>query len=402
MDLNLTEAQQTFRNEVRAWLRDNAPPEPLPPSHTEAGFRAHRAGERGLHAAGLAAIHWPLAYGGRDADMVDVAIFQEEYARAGVPERINVLALGLVGPTIIVHGTEEQKRRWLPDMLSCDAIWCQGFSEPDAGSDLANVKTTAVRDGNAYVVNGQKTWTSLGRFADWMFALVRTRAGADPRHAGLTTVVIDMRADGVEVRPIVQLNGDPGFAEVFFTDVRVPVANVLGEEHGGWQVAMTTLGFERGTGLGTHVRFSRNVADLVALARATRLDRDPRVRDEIARRYVETEVYRHHMYRTLTRLDRQGEPGPEASLTKLYWSQMEARIFETGMAVLGPLAELTANASVVDDALGGAAAVWEQWQRHYWYARASTIYAGTSEIQKNIIAERVLGLPKEPRTAGDA
>jgi alkylation response protein AidB-like acyl-CoA dehydrogenase len=388
MDLDLTDEQRAFREEVRSWLATNTPREPLPPSSTEEGFRAHRAWEKRLYEAGYAAIHWPRAYGGRDASIIDTAIFQEEYARAGAPARINVLGLGLAGPTLIAYGTDEQKQRWLPGILSCDAIWCQGFSEPEAGSDLANVKSTAVREGDEYVANGQKTWTSSGRFADWIFALVRTDREA-PKHRGITFLMIDMHAEGIEVRPIVQANGDAGFAEVFFTDVRVPAANVVGREHDGWRVAMTTLGFERGTGLGTHVRFSKDLEELVELVTRVGLADDPLVRDEVAKLYAETEVYRHNMYRTLTTLA-SGKPiGPEASLNKLYWSEMEHRIFDAGVRAMGPLGELTPAADAAVDK--------GTWQQRYWYSRAACIYAGTSEIQKNIISERVLGLPKEPR-----
>jgi alkylation response protein AidB-like acyl-CoA dehydrogenase len=396
MDLDLSDAQQAFRDEVRSWLADTVPSEPLPPAYTEEGFEAHRGWERRLYDAGYAAIHWPEEFGGRGADLIDTAIFQEEYARAGAPTRINVLALALAGPTIMMFGSEEQKKRWLPEILSCDDIWCQGFSEPDAGSDLANVKTSAVREGDEYVVNGQKIWTSLGRFADWIFALVRTDKDA-PKHNGISYLMIDMHSPGVEVRPIVQINGDPAFAEVFFTDVRVPVDQVVGNENEGWKVAMATLGFERGTGLGSHVRFSQNLRDLVSLAKALGLEQDPHVRDGIARLYAETEVYRHNMYRTLSRLAGDKAIGPEASLNKLFWSEMDARIMDTGLRLLGPLGELTAKSSLVNDALGDAAGLWNRWQHQYWYSRAALIYAGTSEIQKNIIAERVLGLPKEPR-----
>jgi alkylation response protein AidB-like acyl-CoA dehydrogenase len=397
MDLNLTDAQQTFREEVRAWLEANVPREPLKPSSTEEGFAQHKAWEKTLYEGGYAAIHWPRAVGGRDADLVDTAIFQEEYARAGAPQRINVLGLGLAGPTLIAYGTDEQKQRWLPGILSCEDIWCQGFSEPDAGSDLANVKTTAVREGDEYIVNGQKVWTSLGRYADWIFALVRTDRDA-PKHKGITFLMIDMHTPGIEVRPIVQINSDAGFAEVFFTDVRVPVENVVGEEHDGWRVAMTTLGFERGTGLGTHVRFSKDLQELVALVEAAGLADDPIVRDRVAQLYAETEVYRHNMYRTLTRLAGGKPIGPEASLNKLYWSEMEARVFDTGLEVMGALAELGPKADAIVAALGEQGAeVWDHWHKQYWYSRAACIYAGTSEIQKNIISERVLGLPKEPR-----
>jgi alkylation response protein AidB-like acyl-CoA dehydrogenase len=388
MDLNLTDDQQAFRDEVRAWLQANVPSQPLPPSTTPEGFAEHRAWERTLFDAGYAAIHWPAAYGGRDADLLTQAIFSEEYALAEAPNRINVLGLGLAGPTLIAFGTEEQKQRWLPRILSAEDIWCQGFSEPDAGSDLANVKTTGVADGDDYIVNGQKVWTSLGRYADWIFALVRTEPD-EPKHKGITFVMIPMDSDGIEVRPIIQANGDPGFAEVFFSDVRVPARNVVGEPGQGWRIAMATLGFERGTGLGSHVRFSKDLAGLLRLVKAAGLDEDPIVRNEVARLYTETEVYRHNQYRTLTRLAGGHPPGPEASLNKLYWSEMEARIYEAGMQALGPHAQLTEKADAALDHEG--------WHKQYWYARASMIYAGTSEIQKNIIAERVLGLPKEPR-----
>jgi alkylation response protein AidB-like acyl-CoA dehydrogenase len=388
MDLNLTPEQLQFRDEIRAWLDANVPEEPLGPTSTEEGFAQHRAWEKRLYEAGYAAISWPKAYGGRDADMLSTAIFQEEYARAGAPERINVLGLGLAGPTLMVYGSEEQKARWLPGILSADDIWCQGFSEPDAGSDLAGLRTSAVREGDEYVVNGQKIWTSLGRFADWMFALVRTDREA-PKHKGISFLMIDMHSPGIEVRPIVQINGDAGFAEVFLTDVRVPVGNLVGQEHDGWRVAMTTLGFERGTGLGAHVRFSKDLQGLITLVKARGLQDDPLVRDRLARLYAETEVFKRNAYRTLTALSKSKPIGPEASLNKLYWSQMEARIYETGMRVLGPYGELTPKADAAVDR--------DSWQKRYWYSRASLIYAGTSEIQKNIIAERVLGLPKETR-----
>jgi alkylation response protein AidB-like acyl-CoA dehydrogenase len=397
MDLDLNEGQRAFRDEIRSWLAENVPRAPLPPTATPEGLAAHREWEKRLFDAGYAAIDWPKEYGGRDADLLTQAIFSEEYALAKAPDRINVLALGLAGPTLMVYGTEEQQRRWLPGMLSCDDIWSQGFSEPDAGSDLAALKTSAVLDGHHYVINGQKTWTSLGRRADWMFALVRTDRDA-PKHKGITFIMIDLHSDGVEVRPIVQINEDAGFAEVFFTDVRAPAENVVGQVNDGWRVAMTTLGFERGTGLGTHVRFSRDVRELIDLVKAMALADDALVRDEVARLYAETEVYRHNMYRTLTRLAAGKQLGPEASLNKLYWSEMEARIYDAGMRVMGPYAELTPESAAVGGRLDSAAAkAWSHWQKSYWYARASTIYAGTSEIQKNIISERVLGMPKEPR-----
>jgi len=387
MDLNLTAEQEAFRDEVRAWLAANVPPS-IRKDGTKEAFEEHRAWEKTLYEAGYSAIHWPAEYGGRDADLLTQAIFQEEYFRAQAPDRINVLGLGLAGPTLMVYGSDEQKTRWLPGILSADEIWCQGFSEPDAGSDLAAVRTTAVREGDEFVVNGQKIWTSLGRYGDWIFTLVRTDRDA-AKHKGISYLMIDMHTPGIEVRPIVQINGDAGFSEVFFTDVRVPADNLVGELNDGWRIAMTTLGFERATGLGAHVRFSRDLAELVALAKAVGADEDHIWRDEITRHFVDTEVYRHNMYRTLTRLA-SGKPiGPEASLNKLYWSQMEGRIYESGMQVMGELGELEPSADASVDK--------GHWHKSYWYSRASMIYAGTSEIQKNIISERVLGLPKEPK-----
>ena len=388
MDLDLTPEQHDFREEVRAWLRDNVPAQRLPPPSTPEGLEAHRAWERRLNEAGYAAIDWPRAYGGRDADLLTQAIFSEEYARAGAPERVNVLALGLAGPVLLRYGTEEQRQRWLPGILSADEIWSQGFSEPDAGSDLAALRTAAVRDGDDLVVNGQKTWTTLGRVADWIFALVRTDPAAPPRD-GITFLMIPMDAPGVDVRPIVGINEDAGFSEVFLTDVRVPLANVVGDMGDGWRIAMATLGFERGTGIGNHVRFSDNVRELVALARTLGVAHDPIVRDQVAQLYTEAEVFRHHMHRTLTLMADGKPPGPEASLSKLYWSEMGGRIFRAGLELMGPHAELTEQADASPSPPG--------WHKRYWYSRAATIYAGTSEIQKNIIAERVLGLPKEPR-----
>ena len=388
LDLDPTPEQAAFRDEVRSWLEAHVPREPLPKASTAEGLAAHRAWEKALYEAGYAAISWPVEYGGRGADLHSQAIFGEEYARANAPQRINTLGLALAGPTLIVYGTDEQKARWLPGILSCDAIWCQGFSEPDAGSDLAALRTTAVLDGDEYVVNGQKIWTSGGRYADWMFALVRTNPDA-PKHRGITYLMIDMRTPGIEVRPIVQINGDAGFAEVFLTDVRVPADQVVGAVDDGWRVAMTTLGFERGTGLGSWVRFQRDLDALVAVVRALGLQDDPMVRDRVAGLHAENQVFRRNSQRTLTTLSSGRPIGPEASLTKLFWSEMERRIYETGMELLGPWAEVEEEAPL--------AKVTPGFHRAYWYSRSASIYAGTSQIQKNIIAERLLGLPKEAR-----
>lgn len=390
MDLNPTPDQQVFREGVRAWLADNVPAEPLPPLKSSEELPSYKAWERTLYEAGYAAISWPKEFGGQDADLMTQAIFAEEYARLGAPNRINTLGLGLAGPTLMVHGTKEQQQQWLPGILSCDDIWCQGFSEPDAGSDLAAIRTSAVLEDDTYIVNGQKIWTSQGRYGDWIFMLVRTNTDV-PKHKGITFLMIDMTSEGIEVRNITQINNDAGFAEVFFDDVRVPAANVVGGVDNGWGVAMTTLSFERGTGLGSHVRFQKNLDDLTGIIKARGVQDDPRVRDKLAALHVRNQVFRHNGNRTLTSITNGNPVGPEASLNKLFWSTMERDIFETGMDVLGPYAELA------DDVLDGVDI--PSWHKHYWYARAACIYAGTTQIQKNIIAERVLGLPKEPRPA---
>jgi alkylation response protein AidB-like acyl-CoA dehydrogenase len=286
----------------------------------------------------------------------------------------------------MVYGTEDQKARWLPGILSADVIWSQGFSEPEAGSDLAGLRTRAVRDEDHYVVNGQKIWTSYGAFADWIFALVRTDPEA-PKHRGITFLAIDMATEGVEARPIVQLDGNAGFAEVFFTDVRVPAGNVVGEIDGGWGVAMTLLGFERDAPAAPAARFLRQVGRLVDIARSRGLDGDPVVRDRVAALHVRAEAYRLHTLRTLSRLSRGESVGSEASMTKVLWSELGRDAYETGLELLGPYGEVL---SADDAPLPNV----EEWHHAYWLARASTIYAGTSEIQRNIISERVLGLPK--------
>jgi len=385
VDLRFTDEEEAFRTEARTWLRANVPTPRLPMAGTRDAFEAHRVWERKLHDAGFAGMHWPAEYGGRGAGVVQQAIFTEEYLLAGGPARINVLGLNLLGPTLMVHGTEEQKRRWLSRILSSDDVWSQGFSEPDAGSDLASLKTRAVRDGDVFVVNGQKIWTSYGAFADWMFALVRTDPEA-PRHTGITFIAIDMTSEGVEARPIVQLDGHAGFAEVFFTDVRVPATQVIGEVDQGWSVAMTTLGFERDAPAASPARYLRAVTELVSVARDRGLDADPLVRDRLAELYAGAQAYRAHALRMLTRQARGESIGAEASMTKLLWSELEQRTYEFGREVLGPYAEvLSAEAPLRDPQI---------WNTLYWFARAATIYAGTSEIQRNIISERVLGLPK--------
>ena len=384
MDLFLSESERRFRDDLREWLAANVPREPLADwreSADETNFEKLRAWEQELYEGGWAAVAWPREYGGRGASHVEQAIFGEEYARAGAPPRVNDLGAGVVGPTLIEFGTEEQRRRFLPPLLRAEEIWCQGFSEPEAGSDLAAVKTRAVRSGGELVVSGQKVWTSLARFADWMYALVTTQP--EVRHRGLTCLLIDMRSPGVTVKPLVQITGDPQFGEVFFSEVRVPRENVVGEVDKGWRIAMASLGYDRAAALGNHATFRRTWERVFELSR--QVD-DPVIRHRVAQAFVEVEVFRLMSYRAATRLGRHRVPGPEASVAKLYWSEMNCRLQELALDILGPAAELAPSAPEAVD--GG------RWPKTYLYARAGTIYAGTSEIQKNIIAQRLLGLPR--------
>lgn len=388
MDLRDSVEISEFRRKVVTWLSDNVPKHPLPEAYTNEGVVAHQLWERELYEAGYAALSWPVEYGGGGADVLTQAVFQEEYVRFDAPERLNRLGLGLFGPTVIEFGTEEQKQTWLPGILTCEELWCQGFSEPDAGSDLASLSTRADRDGDELILNGQKTWTSLAVHANWMFALVRSGRG-ESKHQGITYVVVPMDAVGIEIRPLRQLHGDMGFAEVFFTDVRIPITNVIGGIGNGWSVAMATLGFERGSALGNHARYSKDVKRLVEVAKELGLENDDEVVRRLADLYVETEVFRRHMQHRVS-LQAQGQSaGSEASITKLFWSEMEVRIFETAMEFLGPYAELASDAP--------ASRYPDRLERRYWHARASKIFAGTSEIQKNVIAERMLGLPRDLR-----
>lgn len=393
MQFDPTPDQRAFRDDLRSWLQANVPTG-LTPAGTDEGFAQHVDWEKRLVAAGYGAIHWPTAYGGRGAGPIEQAIFEEEYLLAGGPERVTVVGHNLFGPTLMRHGTPQQRERWLPGVLSADVIWSQGYSEPDAGSDLAALSTRADRDGDHLVVNGQKIWTSHGVFADWIFALVRTDTTAG-RHGGITMLAIDLRSDGIEVRPIRQLDGHTGFAEVFFTDVRVPIDQAIGDIGDGWRVAMTALEFERDAPAAAPARYHRDLRELCAMVRARGLESDDVVRDQLGRLAVEVDAYEHHAERTLATLVAGGDLGPASSLTKLAWSELERDLYTTGRDLLGPAGEQQDQLPGLSDPDG--------WRSRYWYARAATIYAGTSEIQKGIISQRVLGLPRtadaEPRDA---
>ena len=389
MDLAYSPAEERFRRELRDWLAAN-PLDPAP-ADIDAWVAHGKAWQRRLYEAGWCGVHWPAAYGGRGASLIEQIIFQEEMARAGAPQLINLAGLTMGGPVLIAHGTEAQKRRYLQKILSADEIWCQGFSEPNAGSDLAALRTRAVVDGDDFVVNGQKVWTSYARYADWCMLLVRTDPDA-PKHKGITFLLVDMRSPGVTVRPLRQISGDEDFNEVFFEDVRVPRANVVGAVNGGWDIAITTLMHERQT-----LTFSRQLQSRVALEQLLTLARrwpagaplvrQPLARQQLAAAVIESEAMRYTALRNLTRTLRGGEPGPEGSVEKLFWSEMYQRMLEHAVALTGPFGQLMEGSPYAVD--GG------RWPHLMLYSRGRTIAAGSSEIQRNIIAERVLGLPRQ-------
>ena len=396
MDFSLTPEQAAFRDELRAWLRENLADElatPLPAMGAEEGVERRRRWQRRVHEAGYAGVAWPREYGGRGLSLIESMIVYEEMARAKAPDMINVIGLNMAGPTIIHHGTPEQKARYLQPLLRADEIWCQGFSEPNSGSDLASLQTRAVLDGDHFVVNGQKVWTTLGHVAKWCILLTRT-GSADDKHAGLTYLIVDMESPGVEVKPLRQLTGDAEFNELYFTDVRVPRSNLLGEVGGGWRVAMTTLMHERATlGVALQVRSRIAFDELVTLARSGNGDgagaathADALVRQKLAQLYIENEAMKFNGYRGLTRMLRGEPPGPEGSINKLMWSEVNQRIMGTALDVLGPAGLL---AEGEESAPAGG-----RWSYQFLRSRANSIEGGTSEVLRNILAERVLGLPR--------
>lgn len=393
MDLSLSTEQIAFRDELRAWLAANAHA-PITRGGNDSlsqRFEKLRAWQRQLHEAGWAGVAWPKAYGGRGATLIEQVIFLEEMARAQAPPMANTLGLGLIGPTIIHFGTEEQKRRYLPKILSAEEIWCQGFSEPNAGSDVASIRTEAKLDGDHFVINGHKVWNSYGWVADWCALVVRTDASA-AKHKGLTYILVDMKSPGVEVRPIRQISGESEFAELYFTDVRVPAANVLGKVNQGWEVALGTLMHERATlGASITILYRRSFDRLVELTRQIRrngrpLSEDPIVRQKLGQTFAELEVFRLNQMRAVSRVSSTGVPGPEGSILKIFWSEFNQRFQQTAQEILGPYGMLEEGSPhAVDD---GA------WSYGFLRTRGNTIEAGTSEIQRNIIGHFVLGLPK--------
>ncbi|GAA1627094.1 acyl-CoA dehydrogenase family protein [Nonomuraea maheshkhaliensis] len=373
----------SLRERARAWLEESLRGEFAGarglggPGREHEGFELRKAWERHLGRHGWTCLGWPERYGGRAASLADQVAFHEEYARAGAPARVGLIGEGLVGPTILEFGTDEQKERFLPPIRRGEELWCQGYSEPEAGSDLANVQTRAWLEAGEWVITGQKVWTSLAHVADWCFVLCRTEEGSR-RHHGLSYLLVPMNGPGVEVRPIVQLTGTSEFNEVFFDGARTAAGNILGAPGDGWRVAMATLGHERGAStLGQQLGFARELDAVIATARRTGAAADPVLRDRLVRAWLELRIMRLNALRTLG-----PDPGPEVSIAKLYWSEWHRRLGDLAQAVQGR-AGLACGADGLNEL-----------QRLYLFSRADTIYAGSSEIQRNIIAERTLGLPR--------
>ena len=392
MDLNYTPQQRALRREVRDWLAANVPPQPLPSFDTEPGFQQHREWEARLNAGGWSMLTWPTEYGGRGCNLVEWLIFEEEYYRAGAPLRVNQNGIFLLGPTLMEYGSAAQRARFLPPMASGEEVWAQGWSEPGAGSDLAAIRCRAERRGDRFVINGQKTWSTRAVWADWCFGLFRT----DPesrRHRGLSFLLLPLDSPGVTVRPIPQLDGLPGFAEIFFDDVEVPADNLLGEQGQGWAVAMATAGFERGLLLRSPARYQEAARRLVRLYRQQRpaADRDPALREAVLRAYLDAESYCLATYRTACRIDRGAGIGPESSTNKVFWSELDRQLHATAMRILGARAELLPGATAAQQA---EAAELGDWLSGWLFSQAGAIYAGSNEIQRNIIAERMLGMPR--------
>jgi alkylation response protein AidB-like acyl-CoA dehydrogenase len=376
VDLTLTESEAAFRDEVRAWLEENHPgPQPV---GGQAQFEFELEWQRKLHAGGWAGVSWPEEYGGRGATLIEQAIFLEEMARAKAPRPANILGLVMGGPVVIAHGTEEQKERFLAPILSADEIWCQGFSEPESGSDLASLKTRAVRSNGGWRVTGQKVWTSFAHEAKWCMLLARTDPDA-PKHKGITYFLLDMEQEGVEVRPLRQITGDPEFNEIFLQDAEVSDETVIGEVGGGWQVAITTLMFERaGLGAAAALGVGNTLEELIEVVRERDLQDDPLIRQRIAELKMGVEALRLGGLRGMSSTMKQGVPGPEGSLGKWQWANVNQALTEFASAILGPEGLRAGN----------------DWTYRLLRARGNSIEGGTTEVLKNIIAERVLGLPR--------
>ncbi|MFA5121051.1 acyl-CoA dehydrogenase family protein [Zavarzinia sp.] len=394
MKLAFSPEDEAFRAEVAAWMRENLTGSFAPlkfrggPGDEHAFFEERRAWERHLGAAGWTGVGWPASVGGRGAPLSHQVIFFEEYARAGGPGRVGHIGEGLAGPTIIAFGTEEQKKRFLPPILSGDELWCQGYSEPNAGSDLANVRTKARLVGDKWVIEGQKVWTSLAHVADWCFVIARTEEGSSG-HRGLSYLLVPMHQKGITVRPIQQMTGTSEFNEVFFDGAETAAENIVGKPGEGWKVAMGTLAFERGAStLGQQMAFKNQLGEVIAIAKANGRARDPAIRQRLADAWIGLEVMRANALRMLAGADKP-ELSREAYVSKLYWATWHRDLGKLAMDVLGPEAEIAEG--------GPGTYELTPLQQLFLFTRSDTIYAGTNEIQRNIIAERALGMPREQR-----
>jgi alkylation response protein AidB-like acyl-CoA dehydrogenase len=391
VQLRFSEEDEAFRREVAAWLAENLGGEFAAvrgrggPGDEHALLEERRAWERRLGESGWTCIGWPVEYGGRGVSLSQQVLFHEEYARAGGPGRLGHIGEGLLGPTLIAFGSEAQKRRFLPPIVRGEEFWCQGYSEPNAGSDLANVQTRARLEGEHWVIDGQKVWTSWAEWSDWCFALCRSDPDA-PKHRGLSYLLVPMRQPGVAVRPIVQITGDSEFSEVFFDGARTAAENVVGRPGDGWKVAMGTLAFERGAStLGQQLLFQNELEQIVAAARRNGASRDPLLRQRIAQAWIGLQIQRYNALRTLSRPER-AELSREAMITKIFWATWHRELGKLAMDVLGAESEIAEGAPYELTRL----------QRLFLFSRADTIYAGSNEIQRNLIAQRALGLPREP------
>ncbi|MEU0834576.1 acyl-CoA dehydrogenase family protein [Streptomyces sp. NPDC056231] len=389
MDLDFTTAEDAFRAEARAWLTAHVPDTPLPSLETEEGFAAHRTWERTLFADRWSVVSWPKEYGGRGASILKWLIFEEEYFAAGAPGRVSQNGINLLAPTLFEHGTDEQRARIMPSMASGEVIWAQAWSEPESGSDLASLRSTAERTDGGWLLRGQKTWSSRAAFADRAFGLFRSDPDAGKPHQGLTYLMFPLDADGVTVRPIGRLDGKPAFAELFLDDVFVPDEDVIGAPGQGWRVAMSTAGNERGLTLRSPGRFTAAAERLTGLWRETADLSDTALRDRVADAVIGARAYRLFAYAGASRIAAGGSIGVESSLNKVFWSELDIALHETALDLLGPYGEL-ADGAADAPAHGG-------WAEGHTFSLAGPIYAGTNEIQRDIIAERLLGLPKGRR-----
>ena len=383
MDLSFTPAEEVFRADLRAWLAANVPNPPHPSGDTAEGFQLHLAWERKLFDARYAVVSWPEEFGGRDASLWEWLIFEEEYWLAGAPQRVTQNGIFLLAPTIFEFGTKDQQQRILAKMASGEEPWCQGWSEPNAGSDLAGITSTATRDDahSGWRLNGQKTWTTRGAFCTHLFGLFRTDPDAQ-RHAGMTYLLVALDQEGITVRGVERLDGDDGFAEVFFDNAFVPDDMVLGQVNKGWNVAMATTGSERGLTLRSPGRFLATAQKLIDLANELPENATPELKDRVTRAWIDAQAYRWQTFATVTKLVEGGKAGAESSMVKVFWSELDVQLHEIAFELIGPHAEL------VDGEVAN-------WLKGYQFALSGPIYAGTNEIQRNVIGERVLGLPRK-------